>query len=469
MLLAFLLLYPCALPAAASTLPSVQNERKSWKVPQGVVDFFDDLWNDTLDFFQEKVGPFFTKDRRIKKKGEPYIRKNDRLSTPAPDTSLVAAPSLTSSSASSMRRAYRHPVLKNPGHVPPPKVIVNYTIPSPRELFLFNGKEKRTVGPYVNTVNPDAPARKARRMIIAGNGNDIRAFSPFGAPYSKGRAYAEVVNAYKEAFPSVRVYCMPIPTAGEFYLPDAASTWSSSQGDMIDVIFAALRRDVTAVDAYDALASHVREPIYSRTDHHWMPLGAYYAAESFAVMARVPFRSLDSYDTHVIHDFTGTMSGYTRDKKVQSTREEFVYYTPRGLDSKTIYTVYHLDRKRRNVISEDPPEEGDFFMHYPDGSAAAYSTFAGGDVRIVEIHTGARTSGRRLMILKDSFGNAVPSFLFYSFEEIHVIDCRYFLENMEEYVSTHGITDILFVNNMSHVCTDATVNSYYKYLTQTKK
>lgn len=415
------------------------------------------------EFFRDRVGPgikeFFLKDRRIKKKEEVG---SGRL------VSVIGQSVEPVQSASSRRRHTCRPVLMDPGAVLP-MVDVRYSIPHPGEVYLDYVKERRVVGPYINSVNPDAPARKARRMIIVGSGPDIRAFSPFGAPYSKGRAYAAVVNKYKEIFPSLRVYCMPIPTAGEFYLPEGASSWSSSQADMINEIFSALVDDVMAVDAYDALSVHVREPIYSRTDHHWMPLGAFYAAQSFAAMSRVPFRSLDSYDENVVHDFTGTMAGYTRDRRIRSTAEEFIFYTPKGLDSRTIYTVYHLDRKRRSVVSEDPPEEGDFFKHYPDGSPAAYSTFGGGDARIVEIHTGSHSNSRRLMILKDSFGNAVPSFLFYSFEQIHVIDCRYFTRNMVEYVSSHGITDILFVNNLSHVCTDATVDSYYKYLTQEGK
>ena len=72
------------------------------------------------------------------------------------------------------------------------------------------------------------------------------------------------------------------------------------------------------------------------------------------------------------------------------------------------------------------------------------------------------------MILKDSFGNAIPGFLFGSFEEIHVIDSRYFTWNIRDYIEEHGITDILFANNAFHASTQATINSYERYLTQGK-
>ena len=59
---------------------------------------------------------------------------------------------------------------------------------------------------------------------------------------------------------------------------------------------------------------------------------------------------------------------------------------------------------------------------------------------------------RRLLILKDSYGNALPGYLFYSFQEIHVVDGRYFTHNMKDYVRKHEITDVLFANNIFQAC-----------------
>ena len=58
-------------------------------------------------------------------------------------------------------------------------------------------------------------------------------------------------------------------------------------------------------------------------------------------------------------------------------------------------------------------------------------------------------NGRRLLIIKDSYGNALPGYLFYSFEEIHVIDFRYFPGNVVKYINSNGITDLLFAHCIS--------------------
>ena len=76
-------------------------------------------------------------------------------------------------------------------------------------------------------------------------------------------------------------------------------------------------------------------------------------------------------------------------------------------------------------------------------------------------------NGRRVLILKDSFGNAMPGYLFYSFEEVHVIDSRYFTKNMVEYVKEHQITDILFANNIFKAYSSGTYAKYIRYLKQT--
>ena len=66
--------------------------------------------------------------------------------------------------------------------------------------------------------------------------------------------------------------------------------------------------------------------------------------------------------------------------------------------------------------------------------------------------------------MKDSYGNALPSCLFGSFEEIHVVDCRYFLQNMGDFVREKGITDILFCNNLIHASMPMVQENYQKFL-----
>lgn len=301
-------------------------------------------------------------------------------------------------------------------------------------------------------------------ILIVGTGEKVRALMAFGGSATGCVGYANSANKYKETFPDVNVYCMVIPTSIEFYCPEKARKSTKPQRPVIDNVIAHLDPGVKAVDIYNILKEHAREDIYLRTDHHWAPLGAYYAAKKFAEVAGVPFRTLDSYEQHVVHRYVGSMYGYSKDISVKNAPEDFVYYTPLGVDYTTTYVNMTVTDGLR-VTGESKPYNGPFFYKYKDGSGGAYCTFMGSDMKLTTVRTSTK-NGRRLIILKDSFGNAIPGWLFFSFEEIHVIDSRYFKRNMVDYVRTNHITDILFANNIFKAYSSHTYGNYTRFLTQ---
>lgn len=318
---------------------------------------------------------------------------------------------------------------------------------------------------YVNNLTGKAPYRKARRgIMLVGRGDTLRALEPFKGSSERAGQYASVINTYAEKLgPKVRVYCMPVPVPVAYYCPDdAAANARNVRRQMID-IFSNLSPEVEPVDIYPTLALHVDEPIYSRTDHHWAPLGAYYAAMQFADAAGVPFLPLEQYEAVEVPDYVGTMFKFSGVADVKESPETFVYYVPRGVDYETTYQNYTLDKARKHVVSQAEPEQGKFFLSF--GGASTYLTFMGGDTKLTKVTTGTK-NGRRLLIIKDSFGNAIPGYLFGSFEEIHVVDCRYFTKNMTDYVDRNQITDILFCNNLGHALSPATTDKVKEYLTQ---
>lgn len=310
------------------------------------------------------------------------------------------------------------------------------------------------------------PHKTASGIIIIGSGANVRAMSPFNGSAWALQEYANVANQYAKMFEGqAKVYVMPIPYSSEYYGTAVTSQWTRSQRNTITSCFSKLNNGVYAVDIDDILRRHADEPIYSRTDHHWAPLGAYYAAQKFAEVAGVEFRPLQSYDSRTIHDFIGTMYKWSKDIAVKNAPEDFTYYMPRDVEYETLFVDYTLDKSRRRIASETAPHIAPFFREYQDGSPNAYMTFMAGDTHLVKVTTNSKTD-RRLLVLKDSYGNAIPSYLFYSFNELHVIDCRYFNQNIVKYVRDNNITDILFANNIGHATSSKTTEMYKKYLVQ---
>lgn len=300
--------------------------------------------------------------------------------------------------------------------------------------------------------------------IIIGKGDKVRALMAFGGTPKGGGGYVDLLNELSENFPSQNVYAMVAPLATEFYLPEKAAKASNPQKPFIYSIRDRLSPKVKFVDVYDELLKHKNEDIYLRTDHHWAGLGGYYAAKRLAQTAGVPFKGLDAYERRELKNFVGSMYGYSKDISVKNAPETFVYYVPNQVNYESEFVTYTLN-KNFQIIRESRPFKSQFFKKFKDGSGNAYLTFIGTDQAYVKVKT-STPGTRRILIIKDSYGNAVPGNLFYSFNEVHVIDFRYFTHNLKDYVARNGITDIAVCFNVFNAYSNGSASKVKKMINQ---
>lgn len=284
-------------------------------------------------------------------------------------------------------------------------------------------------------------------IMIVGSGKNVRALECYGGSFSYGKSYAEFVNKYKKELGQyVNVYNMNIPTAFAYYCPDK---YKNDYGNTLDNInnIRSYLNGVADIDVYSVLKKHTDEYIYSRTDHHWQPLGAYYAAQEFANVSQVPFDELSTYEKVVEEDFVGTLysfSGYN--SELANNPDTFTYYKPRNTDS--------LEVNYYDINFQNPVRSQLFFKAYE--KINLYSSFLGKDEQVAEIKTQC-DNGRTLVIFKDSFGNALVPFLTGSYSKIYVVDLRYFTPNAIEFCQNVGATDVLFATCM-FTCTSSKAN-----------
>ena len=143
------------------------------------------------------------------------------------------------------------------------------------------------------------------------------------------------------------------------------------------------------------------------------------------------------------------------DPEIKKHPEDFVYYIPGGE-----YTANFIDytRTRKKGFSSGKPHDAPIFRKFPDGSGAAYSTYLGGDNHTVKIINKNGNTGRKICIIKDSYGNALAPCLINSFDEVHVIDFRYYPKNPIKYIKENNITDLIFVNCVELAFTNTTAS-----------
>ncbi|MCM1055250.1 MAG: DHHW family protein [Bacteroides sp.] len=280
--------------------------------------------------------------------------------------------------------------------------------------------------------NEIAPGVQTNGQIVCLQNGHYRGISLYGGGFNRD-SFVKYVNAFAEDLgEGISTYVMIAPTSGEYYTPKNFEEYNASQSDDIFYIAEHLGDKVTSVDCVNPLREHITEEIYTRTDHHWQPLGAYYAAKEFAEAAGVEFPELDTFEKREVEGYVGTMYGFTQNADLLNDPETFTYYIPANDFGCYYYdTAYNYDNKYP------------FFLQMPVSSS--YSIFMGGDEKIVRIETDVK-NGRRLAVFKDSYGNAEIPFYMGGFEEIYVCDIRYFDLNAVDFLTDpeKGITDVLF-------------------------
>ena len=237
----------------------------------------------------------------------------------------------------------------------------------------------------------------------------------------------------------VQTYSLPasvmlIPSPGTVLpdkLPDNAPYYNA------DPIYEAAEQNLscTVIDLRDTfLANADTTQLYYRTDHHWTSQGAYLAYQAYCQSIGVAPKE---YTLEKVADsFYGTL--YSKLLDGSAVPDEI--YAPVNIpevvvtyeDGTTSNTLYHPDKL---------------------GEKDKYTYFLGGNYGEVTLKTNANT-GKKLLLIKDSFSNSVVPFLLGAYDEIVVIDLRYYTGNIADVIQSQGITQMLFLYEVSNLLTD---------------
>lgn len=275
----------------------------------------------------------------------------------------------------------------------------------------------------------DAEFNLSNGLLVVKQEDHWKCLALFGG--GEGTAYANALNTLQEKVGSnVKIYSMPAPLASQFYLPSNASDYSSDQSKCFDNVASKLDSRIKSINVCSELAKHTEEEIYCRTDHHWQALGAYYACKCFAETAGVPYPDLSKYTEQTKEGYVGTMYAFSEDSRILNDPETFTYYVPT-----CDYTAYFYDTYFNYEFEDD--------LLFDVGTEAAYLTFLGSDEYVIKAKTNVKNH-RRLLVIKDSYGNAEIPFFTSSFEEVYVADMRYFKRNLPNFIKSMNITDVLF-------------------------
>lgn len=265
-----------------------------------------------------------------------------------------------------------------------------------------------------------------------------KAFELFYGSTDAAAAYAQAISGYQQQLPGTTVYNMVVPNHSEFGLPERIRNdmGCTSQRENLSDVFANYTEgsQVIPVDIYDALDYHKDQYLYFNTDTHWAPLGAYWAYTAFCEAADQTAAPLSDFTVSTVEDFTGYLYVATGESCLAENPDHIDLYEP-GFD----YTI---------ELSYDGVSFTELSGMYAPDEGMGYSMVLWGDNPLVRITNHDDASGRKLLLVKDSYGNAIAPFLAANYSEVHVADFRSFPGKLPAYCAENGITDVLFFNNV---------------------
>ena len=186
---------------------------------------------------------------------------------------------------------------------------------------------------------------------------------------------------------------------------------------------------VNVPDLYSALSAETGEQVYYRTDHHWTWYGAYTAYREY-----MPDGAYGAQPELFSEDFLGTTYSKTLDP---SAKKDSVYIAP-------VAGTVKVTADGKDI---------DFYYNEAGNEKDKYKVFFGGNYGQTTI-TGGCDNGKTLLIIKDSFANSLVPFLTADYENIIMLDMRYYMGSARQLVTQEGVDEILFVAEMSSLSND---------------
>lgn len=255
------------------------------------------------------------------------------------------------------------------------------------------------------------------------------------------------INTFSKAMPNIKTYFLLAPNSVKIYedkLPLFASPYNQSK--TLEKVEAQLNANVNFINVYAEMVNKKNEYIYFKTDHHWTMRGAYYAYKELCNKLNLKAYSINDFNSIIIDkSFYGTF--YSKASNRHILPDSIEIFTPK---IKNKYKIEYIDTGKSS----------DSFYEYSHlNKKDKYSIFLDGNHALTTITTNIKNE-KRLVIFKDSYAHSLIPFLANHYEEIHIIDLRYYKLNIYDYIKQNNINEALFLYNISSFSKDESI----KYL-----
>ncbi|MDO5125889.1 MAG: DHHW family protein [Ruminococcus sp.] len=218
---------------------------------------------------------------------------------------------------------------------------------------------------------------------------------------------------------------------------------NDDQQESIEYVGKTLSDRVNLFNAYPIIRTTADEnkQVFYKTDHHWTDNAVKAVFEEYVTSKGESF-SGDTFDNAIKReDFYGTLyskapSSLTKPDSMilpVDGNNHTVEYVKEGRTSSSLIDKSFLDKKDK------------------------YASFLGGNFSRVNIKSEESAVDEKVLILKDSYANAMLPYLANQYSDLTVVDMRYYHfeeQTVSELVKNEGIDRVILIYNMDFINSD---------------
>ena len=181
--------------------------------------------------------------------------------------------------------------------------------------------------------------------------------------------------------------------------------------------------------------------LYYRTDHHWTSRGAQLAAAAYLASVGRESRAPEDYTVRREPDFRG--STYARAALWSIPAEELELWDCGG---------------RFQVENAETPGVHEGLFYEPRLTENdKYPVFLDGNHSLVRVRNPDGAGKGKLLLIRDSFGSSFACFLAEEFEELVLVDLRYYREPVSELLAAEDFDRVLILYSVGNFMTDSNI------------
>jgi len=208
------------------------------------------------------------------------------------------------------------------------------------------------------------------------------------------------------------------------------------------------------VDLYPLFRKKAGElQLYYKTDHHWTTEGA---REAFLAWMPEGKKAIENLEEKVLaEDFLGTL--YSKVLWNRENTDRIKGYMNR---EQTDFRVRADGKELDGIYQDDFLKKKDkysFFFGGNYGCLKAEKVKKGETVNNAEKGQRTASSGTHLLIIKDSFANCFAPFALEAYDEVSMVDLRYFSGNLRGYIEEEQVTEVLVLYSMKNFIEDKNI------------